>query len=99
MTGSAFVLLRRDRPDTPRPIRLGPAWVPIACALFAINVFAIVVGVASPSLTGYGGPAETVVGIAILLFACVLWYYRQRVQDRTAIQWRIRDENNEKETS
>lgn len=86
----AFVLLRRDRPDAHRPIRLGRAWVPIACALFVINAFAIAVGIASPSLTGYGGPTETVVGIGILLIACVLWYYRQRVQDRTRIQWRIR---------
>lgn len=86
----AFVLLRRDRPDAHRPIKLGRAWVPIACALFVINVFAIVVGIASPSLTGYGGPIETIVGVGILLFACVLWFYRQRVQDRTPIKWRIR---------
>jgi len=91
----AFVLLRRDRPDAHRPIKLAKPWVPIACGLFVINVFAIAVGVLSPSLTGYGGPVETVVGIGILLFACVLWYFRQRVQDRTPIQWRIRDDEPE----
>jgi len=88
----AFVLLRRDRPDAHRPIKLAKPWVPIACGLFVINVFAIVVGVLSPSLTGYGGPVETLVGIGILLFACVLWYFRQRVQDRTPIRWRIRND-------
>jgi amino acid transporter len=33
----AFVLLRRDRPDWPRPIRLPDFWVPIAVALFAAS--------------------------------------------------------------
>ncbi|CDR06438.1 S-methylmethionine permease [Streptomyces iranensis] len=87
----AFVLLRRDRPGLPRPIRLTPVWIPIACALFVLNVFVIVIGTASPQLTGYGGPLETVAGVGILMFACVLWWYRQRVQDKTRIQWRIRD--------
>lgn len=89
----AFVLLRRDQPHVHRPIKLARPWVPLAVALFAVNVFAICVGIASPSLTGYGGPVETVVGVGILMFACVLWTYRQRIQDRTTIRWRIRDED------
>ncbi|SEB66204.1 APC family permease [Rhodococcus koreensis] len=88
----AFVLLRRDQPHLPRPIRLGRHWIPIACILFAINVFAIVIGISNPSLTGYGGLTETVAGIGILLFACVLWYYRQRFQDRQRIEWRVTGE-------
>jgi len=91
----AFVLLRRDKPDLHRPIRLAKPWTAVACALFVVNVFAIAIGVVSPSLTGYGGPVETVVGIGILLFACVLWYFRQRVQDKTPIQWRIKDDDAE----
>jgi len=87
----AFVLLRRDRPDLPRPIRLAKHWVPIACTLFAINTFAIIVGILNPGLTGYGGLSETVTGIGILLIACVLWYYRQRVQDKATIEWRVHD--------
>jgi amino acid transporter len=90
---ASYILLRRDRPDWPRPVKLADYWVPIAYVLVAINVFAIVVGIFSPGLTGYGGPFETVVGIGILMFACVLWYYRQRVQDKTAIVWRVRDED------
>jgi len=88
----AFVLLRRDKPDLHRPIKLAKPWVGIAYALFVINVFAIVIGVISPQLTGYGGPIETAVGIAILLLACVLWYIRQHFQDKSKIQWRIRDD-------
>ncbi|MCI2417349.1 APC family permease [Saccharopolyspora sp. K220] len=87
----AFVLLRRDQPDLARPIRLAKPWTAIAVALFVVNVFAIAVGISNPSLTGYGGMTETVVGIGILLFACVLWYYRQRVQERSRIEWRVRD--------
>jgi amino acid transporter len=89
----AFILLRRDHPEWPRPFKLRGYWVPIAYALFVINVFAIAVGIASPGLTGYGGPIETIVGIGILMFACVLWYYRQRFQDKTKIVWRVRDQD------
>ncbi|MER5388910.1 APC family permease [Saccharopolyspora sp. NPDC002686] len=87
----AFVLLRRDQPDLPRPIRLGAPWTVIAVVLFVVNVFAIAVGTLNPSLTGYGGATETLVGIGILMIACVLWYYRQRVQDKSRIEWRVRD--------
>lgn len=89
----AFVLLRRDRPDLPRPIRLPTPWIAVAYVLFAINTFAIGVGILNPGLTGYGGLSETVTGIGILMIACVLWYYRQRIQDKTRIQWRIRGED------
>jgi len=88
----AFVLLRRDRPDIIRPIRLAKPWVVIACALFAINTFAIAVGILNPGLTGYGGLSETVTGIGILMIACVLWYYRQRIQDKSTIEWRVHDD-------
>jgi len=89
----AFVLLRRDKPELHRPIKLAKPWIGIAYALFVVNVFAIVIGVISPQLTGYGGPFETAVGIGILLLACVLWYIRQHFQDKSKIQWRIRDDD------
>src|SRR3712207_3349201 len=34
---SAFMLLRRDRPQWPRPIRLPNFWVPLAAVLLLIN--------------------------------------------------------------
>lgn len=88
----AFVLLRRDVPDHTRPIKLSKPWVPLAGVLFCINVFVIAVGIVSPSLTGYGGLLETLAGVGILMLACVLWWYRQRFQDGTKIQWRIHDD-------
>ncbi len=27
------------------------------------------------------------------MIACVLWYYRQRVQDKTSIEWRVRGDD------
>lgn len=89
----AFVLLRRDRPDAPRPLRLGPIWVPIAIVLFVFNLFAITVGLLNPGLTGYGGLTETLSGIGILLLAFVLWFYRNRIQDRSRILWRDRSDD------
>ncbi|WP_442916284.1 APC family permease [Leucobacter sp. M11] len=90
---AAFVLLRRDMPEAHRPMRLAGYWVWIASALVTINTFAIIVGILNPGLTGYGGITETIVGIGILMFACVLWWYRQRFQDKQKIRWRIRDED------
>jgi amino acid transporter len=91
----AFVLLRKDEPERDRPIKLPRVWVGIASALFVINVFVIFVGITNPSLTGYGGLRETVAGIGILMIAVVLWFYRQRVQDKAPIRWRIQDEEDE----
>ena len=39
-----FVLLRRDRPDWPRPIKLANYWVPLAVVLFLINLTFLIVG-------------------------------------------------------
>ena len=41
---SGFLLLRKDRPNWPRPIRLGAMWAPIAALLAAINLLFIVGG-------------------------------------------------------
>ena len=39
---SGFLLLRKDRPDWPRPIKLAAAWAPIAALLAAVNLTFIV---------------------------------------------------------
>ena len=50
---TGFLLLRRDRPDWPRPFRLGPVWVYLA-GLFAVgNAAFIVFGVWKLEWTGY----------------------------------------------
>lgn len=86
---AAFLLLRRDRPNWPRPIRRGRVWIPVAWLLLAVNCLVIAIGVTHPSLAGHGGAGDTLVGIAILLLSVVLYAYRCLVQDRRPIAWRI----------
>ncbi|GAA3377889.1 hypothetical protein GCM10020367_55340 [Streptomyces sannanensis] len=79
---SGFALLRRDRPDAPRPIRLPNAFVPLAWVLAALLLVILVVGATGFSITGYGGFRELGIAVAILAGAALLWLYRTRVQDR-----------------
>lgn len=85
---AAFVLLRRDRPDWPRPIKLPSIWVPIAVVICAFNALLIVVGASSPELSGYGGTKELLIGIGVLLISVLLYAYRRVVQDRAPIRLR-----------
>jgi membrane protease YdiL (CAAX protease family) len=81
------VLLRRDRPAWPRPYRLRNVWIPVAIGLFIFNLVIAVVGIASPTLTGYGNSTDTVIALA-LLFVCIpLFLVRKLGQDR---QWPFR---------
>jgi amino acid transporter len=85
---TGFLLLRKDRPDWPRPIRLARPWVGVAALLAAINAFFIIIGASNPSLTGYGGTKETWIGIGVLLFSIILYVYRRAVQDRAPVHLR-----------
>jgi amino acid transporter len=94
---SGFLLLRRDRPAWPRPIRLSSAWVPIAGALAALNLLFIAVGgfIYSGGFLGidtqYGyGWDKTRVGLLVLLISLLLYVFRHVVQDRTKL--RLREE-------
>jgi amino acid transporter len=94
---SGFLLLRRDRPDWPRPIRLSRIWLPIAGALAGLNLALIVVGgfIYSGGFLGidtqYGyGWDKTRVGILVLLVSLILYVFRHVVQDGTRL--RLREE-------
>lgn len=76
-----FVLLRRDRPDWPRPIRRSRIWVPIALLLATYNGAVLIVGFFNPADAGYGGTTEQIIAIAILVMALVLFAFRRLVQD------------------
>ena len=53
---TGFLLLRRDRPNWPRPLKHGPAWV-VAPRLFAVfNLAFIVFGIIFLNYTGYALP-------------------------------------------
>jgi amino acid transporter len=94
---SGFLLLRRDRPNWPRPIRLSAIWVPIAWALVAANLLFIAIGgfiysggfLGIDTAYGYGWD-KTRVGLIVLVASLVLYVYRHVVQDRTGI--RLREE-------
>ncbi|MET8968647.1 APC family permease [Streptomyces hydrogenans] len=79
---SAFALLRRDRPDAIRPIRLPAVFVPVAWLLAAVLSVILVVGATGFSVSGYGGYTELAVAIGVLAVGVALWLYRTRVQDR-----------------
>jgi amino acid transporter len=85
---TGFLLLRKDRPNWPRPIRLARPWVGVAALLAAINAFFIIIGASNPSLTGYGGTKETWIGVGVLLISVLLFVYRRGVQDRAPIHLR-----------
>ena len=50
---SGFLLLRRDRPDWPRPLRHGPIWIVIAWICLVVNVIGTIFGVIWIHYTGY----------------------------------------------
>ncbi len=83
-----FLLLRRDRPGWPRPIRLRGVWLPIAGLLAVYNLVLLVVGFLHPGDGGYGGTMEQVIAVSVLLSALLLFVYRRLVQDRTSLRLR-----------
>jgi amino acid transporter len=94
---TGFLLLRRDRPNWPRPIKLSTLWMPIAGLLAIANAVFIVVGgfIYSGGFLGietqYGyGWDKTRVGLIVLAVSLVLYVFRHVVQDRTPL--RLREE-------
>lgn len=85
---TAFLLLRRDRPNWPRLIQLSAIWVPIACVLAAYNAVILLVGALSPQLAGYGGLPQQLIGVGTLLVGVLLLAYRRLRQDRQPLQLR-----------
>ena len=87
---TGFLLLRKDRPHWPRPVRLSRSWIPIAVLLTLVNVVFVVVGALNPGIAGYGGRTDQVIGVAILAASIVLFLVRRVVQDRQPL--RLREE-------
>jgi amino acid transporter len=91
-----FVLLRRDRPNWPRPYKIKSYWVPLAMALGTINLVLLIGGGFIWSggflgITGYGyGWDKTRTGLLVLLAALILWAWRHKIQDKQPI--RLREE-------
>jgi amino acid transporter len=87
----AFILLRRDRPNWPRPVRLPNFWVPIAAVFFVMfAVFSIVgIGWFQTAAGGYGKGAQIkIIGFAVLAISLLLFAFRRIVQDGEKVHWR-----------
>jgi amino acid transporter len=84
---SGFLLLRRDRPDWPRPIKVAAFWLPIAAILCALNAVFLLVGALAPKLNGYGTWTDFAIGVGILVASLLLFFYRRIVQDGEKIHW------------
>ena len=93
---TGFLLLRRDRPDWPRPIKVGGAWVGLAWLLAAYNLFLVIFGVTQSGVAAEVGFYEfsgwpLVIGIAVLVIAVALFFYRRIVQDKKPMTFRDLD--------
>ena len=85
---TGFLLLRKDRPNWPRPIRLGAAWAPIAALLAAVNLaFVIFGGFIYADDYGYGAD-KTRIGLIVLAVGLLLYVYRRVVEDRRGVPLR-----------
>jgi amino acid transporter len=82
---TGFLLLRKDRPQWPRPIRAHEIWKPIAAVLALANLLFIIYGVTNPGITGYGTFGDLLIGVAVLLISILLYVFRRAVQDKQPI--------------
>jgi amino acid transporter len=85
---SGFLLLRRDRPNWPRPIKVGPVWLGIAAVLVVFNSVLIIFGIFNPTLTGYGTWTDMGIGVGVLAASVLLYFYRRIVQDKQKVTFR-----------
>ena len=64
---SGFLLLRKDRPNWPRPVKVAAPWVFMAGVLGVFNLVILVVGAGAPKLNGYGTWTDFGIGVGILV--------------------------------
>jgi len=85
---SGFLLLRRDRPNWPRPIKVGKIWLYIAAVLVVFNAVLVIFGITNPTLTGYGTWTDMGIGVGVLIGSVLLFFYRRIVQDKSHVTFR-----------
>jgi amino acid transporter len=72
---SGFLLLRRDRPNWPRPLKLGGFWIAAAWLCLTVNIIGTIFGVLYMQYTGYLVKGDDVTGyrgLAIAIFVGLL---------------------------
>ncbi len=85
---SGLIVLRKDRPDAVRPIRLSRAWLPIAGGLAGFDLVMLIVAAASLGIIGYGGTKDLLIAIGVMAVSIVLYLFRRLVQDRAPLALR-----------
>jgi len=101
---SGVVLLRKDRPDWPRPIKLHSAWIWLAGILSVVNLLFIIFGVWYLELTGYFFSADfsdseyyitegILIGVGVLVVGCLGYVIAQKQWGRPI---RLREPSDEK---
>src|SRR4029079_11857768 len=87
---SGFLLLRKDRPNWPRPIKVARPWFYLAFLLAAFDALLLVWGGGNSGLA-WGDTSKTIVfeGIGVLLIAAVLYVFRVVVEDKRPLALRI----------
>ena len=87
---SGFLLLRRNQPGMPRPIKVGRPWVAIAAVLVVFDTILLVVGGWNSGLA-YGDTSKRtlVYGLLVLGIGVILYIYRVMVQDKKPLKWRL----------
>ena len=104
---SGVLLLRRDRPRWPRPIRLGPFWLGVAACACVANLAFLIVGLIGLPLTGYAFDAALtnpsgwmgriiIVGVVTLVLGCASYVVAQHQHGK---RFSLRDPSDEEPTA
>jgi amino acid transporter len=87
---SGFMMLRRDRPAWPRPIKVARPWVFICALLFLFDLTLLVVGSANVGLAYGASTRSTLIpSLAILVIALGLYVFRVVVQEKKPLRLRL----------
>ena len=87
---SGFMLLRKDRPNWPRPIKVNTIWVGVCGVLFLFDLTLLIFGAANVGLAYGASTRSTLVpSVLILVIALGLYVYRVVVQEKKPLQLRL----------
>jgi amino acid transporter len=87
---SGFLLLRKDRPQWPRPLRLGAAGIALAWFCLLFDLVLLVIGGWNAGLAyGTDSHQPLLIGLAVLAAALLLYVYRVVVQDKRRLELRL----------
>lgn len=78
---SGFLLLRKDRPNWTRPIKLARPWVVLAVIVLLADIVITAVGATHPQEVGYGSMRNVLIAVGVLLVSLVLYVIRRVGQD------------------